>query len=471
MTDLLIRGAAHLWTGLPGDAMRHIGGTDIRVRGGVVTAIDTLTPEADERCIDATGCVIYPGWVNTHHHLFQSLLKGIPAGINLALVPWLAAVPVPYRRFFDDEHALRIAARVGLVELMLSGCTTVADHQYHHYPGMPFDASAAVFDEAAKLGLRLVLCRGGQTQARAFDNSAPPQAVPETLEGFMAAVEGDVARFHDPSPFAMRRVVSAITTPTWSARPEELIPMARQARRLGIRLHSHLSETHDYVRFCREVHAFTPMEFVERHEWVGPDVWFAHMVHLSDAEVAFCARTGTGIAHCPQSNGRLGSGIARVPELLRAGAPVSLAVDGAASNEAADMQSEAHACWLLHRADPRAGSTSAAGQPGGHAAALTVEDVVHIGTAGGARVLGIDGIGTLQVGQAADLAVYDLDEPRYFGLHDIAVGPVASGGRARLRALLVGGRVVVEDDTIPGLDLQALRREAQALVDQMLKSM
>ena len=213
------------------------------------------------------------------------------------------------------------------------------------------------------------------------------------------------------------------------------------------------------------------MEFVERHEWVGPDVWFAHMVHLSDAEVAFCARTGTGIAHCPQSNGRLGSGIARVPELLRAGAPVSLAVDGAASNEAADMQSEAHACWLLHRADPRAGSTSAAAQPGGHAAALTVEDVVHIGTAGGARVLGIDGVGTLQVGQAADLAVYDLDEPRYFGLHDIALGPVASGGRARLRALLVGGRVVVEDDTIPGLDLQALRREVQALVDQMLKSM
>ena len=178
---------------------------------GFMTAV-----EADERCIDATGCVIYPGWVNTHHHLFQSLLKGIPAGINLALVPWLAAVPVPYRRFFDHEHALRLAARVGLVELMLSGCTTVADHQYHYYPGMPFDASAAVFDEAAKLGLRLVLCRGGQTQARAFDNAAPPQAAPETLEGFMAAVEADVARFHDPSPFSMRRVVSAITTPTWS---------------------------------------------------------------------------------------------------------------------------------------------------------------------------------------------------------------------------------------------------------------
>ena len=477
MSDLLVRGAAHLWTGLRGEAMRHVGGTDLRVRGGVISAIGTLVPEPGERVIDAAGCVVYPGWVNTHHHLFQSLLKGIPAGINLALVPWLAAVPVPYRRHFDSEQALRVAARVGLVELMLSGCSTVADHQYHYYPGMPFDASAAVFDEAAKLGLRFVLCRGGQTQARQMtDQAAPPQSAPETLEGFLASVERDVNRFHDPGPLAMRRVVSAITTPNWSCRPEELRPMAREARRLGIRLHSHLSETYDYVRWAREVHGCTPLQFVERHEWVGPDVWYAHMVHLDDAEIALCAQTGTGIAHCPQSNGRLGSGIARVPEMLAAGVPVSLAVDGAASNEAADMLSEAHACWLMHRADPRAGDRLSAGpvpghhraQPGGDAAAMTVEDVVHIGTAGGARVLGIDGIGTLEVGQAADLAVYDLAQPRFFGLHDPAVGPVASGGKAALRALLVAGRVVVEDDAIPGLDLAELRQEAQSLVNLML---
>ena len=389
----------------------------------------------------------------------------------------LAAVPVPYRRHFDSEQALRVAARVGLVELMLSGCSTVADHQYHYYPGMPFDASAAVFDEAAKLGLRFVLCRGGQTQARQMtDQAAPPQSAPETLEGFLASVEHDVNRFHDPAPLSMRRVVSAITTPNWSCRPEELRPMAREARRLGIRLHSHLSETHDYVRWAREVHGCTPLQFVERHEWVGPDVWYAHMVHLDDAEIALCAATGTGIAHCPQSNGRLGSGIARVPEMLAAGVPVSLAVDGAASNEAADMLSEAHACWLMHRADPRAGERVNAGhvpghhraQPGGDAAAMTVEDVVHIGTAGGARVLGIDGIGTLEVGKAADLAVYDLDQPRFFGLHDPAVGPVASGGRPTLRALLVAGRVVVENNAIPGLDLAKLRRDAQTLVNMML---
>jgi len=148
MSDLLIRGAEAIWTGLAGEAMRAPAGADIRVRGGMIAAVGTLSPEPGERVLDASGCVVYPGWVNTHHHLFQSLLKGIPAGINLALVPWLGAVPVPYRRFFDDEASLRLAARIGLVELLLSGCTTIADHQYHYWPGMPFDASRAVFEEA-----------------------------------------------------------------------------------------------------------------------------------------------------------------------------------------------------------------------------------------------------------------------------------------------------------------------------------
>ena len=467
----LILGATAAITGLRGDASRLQTGCDIRFRAGLITAIGPLIAEPGEHVIDARGCVVYPGWVNTHHHLFQSLLKGIPSGINLALVPWLAAVPVRYRRFFDHEEALRVAARVGLVELMLSGCTTVADHQYHYYPGMPFDASAAVFDEAQKLGLRLVLCRGGATQARQMtDQVAPPQSAPETLDAFMTGIEHDARRFHDPSPTAMRRVASAITTPNWSCQPHELRPMAEQARRLGLRLHSHLSETHDYVRWAREVHDCTPLQFVAEHGWVGPDVWYAHMVHLNDDELQMCADTGTGIAHCPQSNARLGSGIARIPQALALGVPVGLAVDGAASNEAADMASEAHAAWLVHRADPRAGATSPAAQPGGDAAAMTVDDVVHIGTQGGARVLGLGGVGTLQVGMAADIAIYDLDQPRYFGLHDEAIGPVASGGAPSLRSLLVHGRVVAENNTIPGLDLAQLRRQAQALVHTLLQN-
>ena len=478
MSDLLIRGAEAIWTGLAGEAMRAPAGADIRVRGGMIAAVGTLSPEPGERVLYASGCVVYPGWVNTHHHLFQSLLKGIPAGINLALVPWLGAVPVPYRRFFDDEASLRLAARIGLVELLLSGCTTIADHQYHYWPGMPFDASRAVFEEAERLGVRMVLCRGGQTQSRAMtDAKAPPQVSPETLDGFLSSVERDVRNFHDPSPTAMRRVVSAITTPSWSCSPQQLREMARAARALGIRLHSHLSESFDYVRWAREVHGCTPLEFVADHEWVGSDVWFAHMVHLNDQEIAMCAATGTGIAHCPQSNARLGSGIARIPEAMAAGVPIGLAVDGAASNEAADMINEAHACWMLHRADPRSGErpdarahASRVMQPGGHAGAITAEDVVHLGTVGGARVLGLDGVGSIEVGKAADLALYDLDHPRYFGLHDPASGPVVSGGQASLKAVLVQGRVVLENGTIPGIDLPALRREAQAFVHRTLSA-
>ncbi len=470
MPDLLIQGASAVLTGDRGAAARLPAGTDIRLRGGLIQALGRLDPEPGEAVLDARDCVVHPGWVNTHHHLFQSLLKGIPAGIDLPLAAWLAAVPAPYRRYFDHEQALRIAARIGLVELMLSGCTTVADHQYLNDPGMSYDASAVVFDEAARLGLRLVLCRGGQTQVRApTEARAPAQPAPETLDAFLAAVERDVQRFHDPSPVAMRRVVSAVTTPNWSCSPDELREMARQARRLGIRLHSHLSESHDDVRWARDVHGCTPLQFVADHGWVGEDVWFAHMVHLDDDELRLCAATGTGIAHCPQSNARLGSGIARIPEALALGVPVGLAVDGAASNEAADMASEAHAAWLLHRADPRAGTRPQRGstQPGGNAAAMSVDDVMHIATAGGTRLLGLTGVGRIAVGQAADLAVQVLDQPRHFGLHDPAAAPVVSGGRPTLRALFVHGRRVVDDDRIPGLDLLELRQQALALVRAM----
>jgi 8-oxoguanine deaminase len=463
----LVKGAAHLMTGLRGNAARATGGTDIRIQGGVIQAIGTFTCEPDEQLIDAQHCVVYPGWVNTHHHLFQSLLKGIPAGINLPLPAWLAAIPMFYRRFFDREEVLRVAVRIGLAELMLSGCTTIADHQYHNYPGMPFDASAIVFEEAEKLSVRIVLCRGGGTLARTPQHEVmPAQIVPETLDQFLAAIAHDANRFHDPSPQAMRKVVSATTTPNWSCKPDELIIMAEQARSLGIYLHSHLSETYDYVKWAKEVHHCTPFQFVADRQWVGSDVWFAHMVHLNDDELRLCSQTKTGIAHCPQSNGRLGSGIARIPEALALGVPIGLAVDGAASNEAADMISEAHACWLTHRADPRAaGRLSGGSHQGGDPAALTVEDVIHIGTAGGARMMGLHGVGTLEVGQAADLAIYELDEPRYFGLHDLAIAPVASGGCPRIRALISNGKVVVKNHQIIGLDLDELRVKARTMVD------
>lgn len=472
MRSLLIRNAAAILTGLKGGEARHAG-PDIRIEGKRIAAIGSLAPAPGEQQLDASGCVVYPAWVNTHHHLFQSLLKGDPLGINQTLTPWLAATPLRLRPVMD-ENMFRLAARIGLIELALSGCATVADHNYHYFPGMPYDGSAILFDEADKLGLRFVLCRGGGTLSRLGGDTAHAALRPESLDAYLAHVEQLAARYHDSATDGMRRIVVAPTTPPHSMQPQELRETAAVARRLGLRLHSHLSETVHYHDTVHSQHAMKPVQFCQSVNWLGEDVWFAHLVKLDADEIGLLGATHTGIAHCPQSNGRLASGIAPVRELEAAGATVSIGVDGAASNEAADMLSETHAAWLMQRA--KAGEAALAHHRGGQgendaAAAATVEDVVRWGTAGGASVLGLSAVGTLAVGQAADIAVYRLDrDPRYFGLHDPAVGPVASGGAAHLATLLVGGREIVREGAIPGLDLAELGAQARAAVKKLIAS-
>ena len=302
LPSLLIRNADAIVTGRRGAAARTQA-TDIRIRDGLISEVGRLSPHADERIIHADDCVIYPGWVNTHHHLFQALLKGVRAGVNASLAEWLAKVASPYRQNFN-EQILRTAARVGIAELMLSGCTTIADHHYLYYPDMGFNPAEVLFDVAAEMGVRFVLCRGGMTlPAPGFEQSTPAFLKPESLDAYIGDVERQVSSYHDASPIAMRRVVMAPTTPTYRVRVDELPEFARAARRLGIKLHSHLSENLDYVRYCREQYDMTPIEFCEQHEWLGPDVWFAHLVHVNGDEIARMARHGTGVAHCPASNG------------------------------------------------------------------------------------------------------------------------------------------------------------------------
>ncbi|MDB5807682.1 MAG: amidohydrolase [Betaproteobacteria bacterium] len=468
MHSLLIRNAAAILTGLPGDAARHAG-PDLRIRGTRVEAIGALAPEPGEAQIDAAGCVIYPAWVNTHHHLAESLLKGLPAGINASLTDWLHAVPIRYRGRYS-EKSFRAAARIGLVELALSGCGTVADHNFVYYPDADFDSSAILFEEAEALGLRFVLCRAGATRSRITPADARDRWRPESFDSFLKHIERTVKRFHDPASDAMRRVVMGPTTPLFDFDPGELRECARVARAWGLRLHTHLSETVAYKEVAQERYGMSPVAFMEQHEWLGSDVWLAHLVKLDADEIAALGASNTGIAHCPQSNARLGSGIAKLPELEAAGVSISIGVDGAGSNEAADMISEVHAAWLLQRA--RIGEAALpryqGGQFEGGAHAATVEDVVRWGTAGGARVLGFEGLGELAPGRPADLAIYRLDAPRYFGLNDVAIGPVVSGGRPHLRALLVGGRMVVENDALPGFDLAQLAAQAKEAMRELM---
>jgi cytosine/adenosine deaminase-related metal-dependent hydrolase len=451
MTSFLIENATGIFTGLAGAAMRT--GGSIRVRDGLIAEIGALQPEPDERRLDAQGCVIYPGLISTHHHLFQSILKGVRSGINLPLAGWLRSVPYTYWSKLDEE-ALAVGARIALSELLLSGTTTAADHHYLFSDTFRFDPAQVIFDVARSLGIRLVFCRGGATVSRHFDTDEFVPMPTESLDHMLKSVEACAQRFHDTSPGSLTHVALAPTTPTWSLDPGELKEAIAAARRMKLRLHSHLSESTDYVDFCLSVHGKRPVEWLADHDWLGPDVWFAHLVHLDPNEVQILASTGTGMAHCPQSNCRLGSGVSPADAMARLGGAVSLGVDGAASNESADMISEMHSCWHTHRAVKGAD-------------AVTAEDVVHWATAGGARVLGLPKIGTLAPGQQADIAIFDLNEPRHFGMHDPMIAPVTCAGSAHLRYLLVGGRIVVENGAIPGLDMSKLRSDAARVVARL----
>lgn len=274
MTSFLIEGALGILTGMDGEAARAHGA--VRVENGRIAAVGELAPRPGERRVDASGCVVAPGLVNTHHHLFQSVLKGVPAGLDQPLASWLRLVPYTHWDRIDEE-ALRVSATIGLAELALSGATTVLDHHYFYSPAYDFDPNEILFEVADRFGLRFVLARGGATTTRRFDGADAAPLPTEPLETMIDAVEAAARRWHDPAPDAMRRVVFAPTTPTFSLRPEELRIVAAEARRMGLRLHSHLSENGDYAAHTLAAHGRRPVHWLAEHDWLGEDVFFAHL--------------------------------------------------------------------------------------------------------------------------------------------------------------------------------------------------
>jgi cytosine/adenosine deaminase-related metal-dependent hydrolase len=448
---ILVRGAAAIMTGLS-TAPRAVG-PDIRIRGGVIEELGVLQPSPGESVIDAADCVVYPGWVNTHHHLLQSLMKGVPAGMSVPLRQWLDVVPFAFRMRFD-ENMLQTAALLGLAELALSGCTTVADFHNLYYPGIAFDSSSVIFEAADRLGMRMVLCRGFNARSRPTATPEPLIMPPETLSGVFADLERLAASWHDPSPAARRRVVAAPSSFTQSLQAGGLKELAAATRRLGLRMHSHLAETQDDVIFCRKTYGMRPLEFAASQDWIGPDVWFAHLVHVDSDDIRILADSGTGIAHCAGSNARIGNGVAPALEMRKTGVPISIGQDGGAANDPGDFISEVHFAWYVHRAK------------GGHDA-LSIGDVIHWGTRGGAKVLGLEAVGAIAPGFEADLAIYELDDIRFAAFHDVGIAPVATGVRPRLKRLLVGGRAIVVNDQIVGFDLGELQQRVRAAVRQL----
>jgi cytosine/adenosine deaminase-related metal-dependent hydrolase len=383
-----------------------------------------LDGDGPVRRIDGEGRLVTPGLVNCHHHLYQSVTRGLAQ--QATLFEWLVELyPIWARLDAEIEDA---AARAGLSALALSGCSTTTDHHYVFPRGVD-DLLAVEVDAARALGVRFHPCRGSMDLGRSR-GGLPPDEVTEDRDEILAASERAIDRFHDPSPGAMVRVALAPCSP-FSVSSELMAEAAALARRRGVRLHTHLAETADEEEFCRERFGVRPVEYLDDLGWLGEDVWLAHCVHLNEREVARFGDTGTGVAHCPSSNARLGAGIAPVAALVAAGSPVGLGVDGAASNEAGELGPEIHQALLFARL---------AGGP----AALTARQALELATINGARCLGRDDeLGSLEPGKLADVAMWRIDDLEHAGIEDRVAGFVLGAPRP-VELLLVAGRPVVD---------------------------
>jgi len=419
-------------------ARREIAEGHVVVAGTRIVAVGTGPAPAYDgaRVVDGRGCLVTPGFVNTHQHLYQWVTRGLAP--DATLFEWLTTLYPVWAGI--DEEAVHVGAQAALVQLARTGCTTAADHHYV-FPREGGDVLGATILAAGELGLRFHPSRGSMDLSRK-DGGLPPDSVVQDRDEVLAATEAAIARWHDPAPGSMLRIAVAPCSP-FSVSGELMRDAAGLARRAGVRLHTHLAETTDEADWCLERFGCTPLEYAEQLGWTGPDVWFAHGIHFDDAEVKRIGASATGVAHCPSSNARLGAGIARAADLRAAGSPVGLGVDGAASNEAGSLLEEVRHALLFARAR-------------GGPQALGVREALEMATLDGARILGReDEIGSLEPGKLADLALWRLDTLAHAGIGD-PVAALVLGSQPPLELLLVNGRPVVERDTLLTVDESAL---------------
>lgn len=395
------------------------------------------------RRIDATGHLATPGLVNTHHHFYQWLTRGLATDHNL--FDWLVALYPTWARI--DEAMVHAAAQGSLAMMARGGVTTAMDHHYV-FPRGSGDLSDAIITAARDMGVRFTLARGSMDRGES-DGGLPPDFAVETLDDALAATEETVRRHHDTSPGAMTQIAVAPCSP-FSVSTKLMRQGAELARRLGVRLHTHGSETVEEEKFCHELFGMGPTDYFASTGWLGEDVWMAHCVHMNDSDIAAFARTGTGVAHCPSSNARLAAGIARVPDMLAAGVPVGLGVDGTASNESGELHTELRNALLINRL-------------GAHREkALTARQALRLGTHGGARVLGrADEIGSLEPGKLADLVLWRMDTLAHASIAD-PVTALVFGAAAPVTASFVNGRQIVENGRLLTADEDAVARTTRA---------
>ncbi len=411
----------------------------IVVRGREIQSLVPAGREPDGlyRVFDAGRHVVLPGLVNTHHHFYQTLTRAHPAAINKPLFPWLQALYPIWARLTPDD--LRSAVRIALVELLMSGCTTAADHHYLYPAGLEQAVDIEV-EAAREIGLRMTVTRGSMNLSQK-DGGLPPDTVAQDEETILRDSERVLSLFHDASPGADIQIGLAPCSP-FTVTERLMRETAALAERFDCPLHTHLAETADETRFCVERYGCRPVELLERNGWLTPRAWLAHGIHFDDAEVAVLGRHGVGICHCAASNMVLASGICRTVELEAAGAKLGLGVDGSASNDASNMMEALRQALMIGRLRYGAG-------------AVTHRDVLRWGTEGSARCLGRDDIGRIAPGLQADLALFTLDETRFAGAHDPLAALILCHAH-RADRVMVAGLWRVEDGQPVGIDLAKL---------------
>ncbi|MBY6157886.1 8-oxoguanine deaminase [Pseudooceanicola nitratireducens] len=438
MSEILIRAADTILT-MDG-TRRELQGADIRIRDGVIAEVGTGLHSQGETVL-AKGCVVTPGLVNTHHHLYQTLTRAVPGGQDALLFGWLRTLYPIWSRFGPEE--MRISALAGLAELALSGCTLTSDHLYLFPNGSRLDDT---IHAAGEIGMRFHPTRGAMSIGES-DGGLPPDALVEREADILNDCIRVIDAFHDPRPGAMVRVGVAPCSP-FSVSRDLMRDAALLARDKGVMLHTHLAENDEDIAYSLEQFGCRPGQYAEDLGWTGDDVWHAHCVKLDGAEIDLFARSRTGVAHCPCSNCRLGSGIAPVRAMRDAGVKVGLGVDGSASNDAANLVGEARQAMLLQRVAKGADAMSA-------------REALEIATRGGADVLGRPDCGRIEVGARADVAIWDVSGVESAGSWDPAA--LLLTGPTRVRDLFVEGRQVVRGGQVTTIDLPRVVERANRL--------
>ena len=438
------------------DQGREIAGGHVVIEDQKIVAVQAELPEGPfDRIVDARGCVVIPGMINTHHHLYQTLTRVVPFVQDAKLFDWLLGLYEIWREL--DREACYVGASVGLSELVLSGCTTVADHFYLFPQKESGDLLDASIKAAADLGVRFHPTRGSMSLGRSKGGLPPDDVVqPEDviLEDCIRVIE----TYHDPKPYSMCRLALAPCSP-FSVTAELLEKSAALARERGVRLHTHLAETFDENDFTMQRVGCRPLEYMRRVGWVGPDVWYAHGVHFNDEELDLLAKTKPGVCHCPGSNLRLGSGIARIPEMLDRKIPVGLGVDGSASNDGSNMLQEVRLATIVHRV-------------GTGVERMPARTALGLATRGSALVLGRNDLGSIEVGKAADLALFDLNDIAYAGaMSDPVAALCMTHGPSRAKHVFINGKQVVEDGRFLNGDLNEIYQSANRISSRMIAQM